>query len=478
MPIKTRKASSTPNSADSQQADLTFAPPVMAAEVKPQAGSNLPEMSVSDLSQRLRRTVEDAFGLVRVRGEIGECKLHSSGHLYLSLKDESAVLAAVCWRGQVSKLGIKPQAGMEVICTGRITTYAGQSKYQMVVEGMELAGAGALLKMLDDRRRKLAAEGLFANERKRKLPFLPTVIGVITSPTGAVIRDILHRLDDRFPRHVIVWPVAVQGENAARQIVAAIRGFNALGNGGRVPRPDLLIVARGGGSLEDLMPFNEEDVVRAVAASAIPIISAVGHETDTTLTDFAADVRAPTPTAAAEMAVPVRDDLLSQVATAATRLDGAMRRMTRNLGQRLELTGRALGDPARVLEPLVQRLDDRTERLEIACHTLLRRLTSRLEAADARLRHPREIVAAADHRLQSLADKMQARGREQLLKASARLDRTAVMLEALSPRGVLGRGYALVYDAQGHVVTTAVAATVGSKIAIEWQDGKVAAEIS
>lgn len=448
------------------------------AAASQKAGSNLPEISVSDLSQRLKRTVEDAFGLVRVRGEIGECKLHSSGHLYLSLKDDAAVLAAVCWRGQVSKLGVKPERGMEVVCTGRITTYPGQSKYQMVIEGMELAGAGAILKMLEERRKKLAAEGLFDQSRKRRLPFLPEVIGVVTSPTGAVIRDILHRLEDRFPRHVIVWPVAVQGEGAAGQVAAAVRGFNALSTGCGVPRPDLLIVARGGGSLEDLMPFNEEEVVRAVAESAIPVISAVGHETDTTLVDFAADVRAPTPTAAAEMAVPVRDELLVQVAGQENRLDNAMLRMTRELGQRLELLDRALGDPGRVLEPLSQRLDDRAERLELSCQTYMRKCALRLDALGGRLRHPREILALAGQRLERLGQAMESRGRERLMLAGARLEKTAAMLAALSPRGVLGRGYALVYDGRGHVITKAASTNPGDAITIEMNDGKLGAVVS
>src|SRR5882724_13585417 len=267
-------------------------------------GHNLPEYSVSEISRAVKATLEGNFQRIRVRGEVSKPNYHGSGHLYFSLKDEDAVIDAVCWRGTVGRLRLKIEHGMEVIATGRVSSYPGSSKYQIVIDSVELAGEGALLKMLEDRRKRLAAEGLFDADRKKPLPYLPEVIGVITSPTGAVIRDILHRLADRFPCRVILWPVAVQGDNAAAQVVTAIRGFNALPEGGRVPRPDLLIVARGGGSLEDLMPFNDEEVVRAAAASAIPLISAVGHETDTTLIDFAADRRAPTPTAAAEMAVP------------------------------------------------------------------------------------------------------------------------------------------------------------------------------
>ncbi|HAX92128.1 MAG TPA: exodeoxyribonuclease VII large subunit [Rhodospirillaceae bacterium] len=444
---------------------------------KPREGSNAPEYTVSDLSRQLKKMVEDGFGHVRVRGEIGECKLHSSGHLYLSLKDENAVLAAVCWRGQVAKLGIKPATGMDVVCTGKLTTYMGQSKYQMTVESMALAGVGALLKMLEERRVKLAAEGLFDASRKRPLPFLPTVIGVVTSPTGAVIRDILHRLEDRFPRHVLVWPVPVQGEGAADKIAAAIRGFNALEVNGAVPRPDVLIVARGGGSLEDLMPFNEEIVVRAVAESHIPVISAVGHETDTTLVDYAADLRAPTPTAAAEKAVPVRDELLGAVADSSLRLDEAMRRILRDRREKTEMLARALGDPMRALAPLMQRFDERAERLTLAWQNNLRRAQSRVAEAGGRLRHPRDVLKMAAQRLDHLAHRMQSLGRERLLQTEKKLDRLSVMLEALSPRAVLGRGYGLVYDAAGRVIMRAADLSKGSKVRIELHDGSRSAVV-
>ncbi|MBM3521446.1 MAG: exodeoxyribonuclease VII large subunit, partial [Alphaproteobacteria bacterium] len=286
--------------------------------------SNLPELTVSELSGAIKRTLEEGFERVRVRGELSGFKRHTSGHLYFALKDADALIDGVVWRGQAARLAIKPEDGLEVICTGRVTTYGARSKYQLIVDQMELAGEGALLKMIEERRKRLAAEGLFDEQRKKALPFLPDVIGVVTSPTGAVIRDILHRLADRFPRHVLVWPVAVQGEGAAQQVAEAIRGFNALAPGGAVPRPDVLIVARGGGSLEDLMAFNEEIVVRAAAASAIPLISAVGHETDTTLLDFAASRRAPTPTAAAEMAVPVRSELVARLSRDGSSLVAAL----------------------------------------------------------------------------------------------------------------------------------------------------------
>src|ERR1043166_8414177 len=281
---------------------------------------NAPEFTVSELSSALRRTVEDAYGHVRVRGEISGFRgPHSSGHCYFALKDENAKIEAVIWKFAHARMRFKPQEGLEVIATGKLTTYPNSSKYQIVIESLEPAGIGALMALMEERKKKLAAEGLFDEARKQLLPWLPEVIGVVTSPTGAVIRDILHRLADRFPRRVLVWPVKVQGEGSAEQIAAAIRGFNALPEGGRIPRPDLLIVARGGGSLEDLWSFNEEIVVRAAADSMIPLISAVGHETDFTLIDFASDRRAPTPTAAAEMAVPVRVDLLSQIDSLARR---------------------------------------------------------------------------------------------------------------------------------------------------------------
>src|SRR3954468_2836044 len=328
--------------------DLPLTAPLTAAtawgDATPSAAHvNLPEYTVSELSQALKRAIEDGFGFVRVRGEVSGWKRHASGHCYFALKDSDSVLDAVCWRGTASRLDVRPEDGMEIICSGKLTTYAGRSKYKLVVERIELAGVGALLKLLEERRQLLMAEGLFAAERKKKLPFLPEVIGIVTSPTGAVIRDILHRLADRFPRRVLLWPVAVQGEGAAAQITAAIEGFNRIEAGGLVPRPDLLIVARGGGSIEDLMAFNEEIVVRAAAASLIPLISAVGHETDTTLIDHASDRRAPTPTAAAEMAVPVRLDLIGELGGRAARLAGGLSRLLTE--SRLDLAGLGAGPP-------------------------------------------------------------------------------------------------------------------------------------
>lgn len=325
---------------------------------QPSLASTLPEYTVTELSLALKRVVETGFSRVRVRGEISGLKRHTSGHVYFALKDHEAVLDGVCWRGSFQSLSITPQEGMEVIATGRLTTYPGRSKYQIVVESMELAGEGALLKLLEERKRKLAAEGLFDETRKKPLPFLPQLIGIVTSPTGAVIQDILHRISDRFPSSIVLWPVAVQGEGAALQIAAAIKGFNQLAQ-----KPDLLIVARGGGSLEDLWAFNEECVVRAVAASHIPVISAIGHETDVTLVDFAADKRAPTPTAAAEFAVPVRSQLAQTLLHYESRLSSRIHTFLSLYSSQLEALRRGLPPLEIWLEDYTQKLDDLWERL-------------------------------------------------------------------------------------------------------------------
>ncbi|WP_201156394.1 exodeoxyribonuclease VII large subunit, partial [Rhodobaculum claviforme] len=350
------------------------------------AVGNAPELSVSEISGAVKRVIEGEFGRVRVRGEVGRVSRPRSGHVYLDLKDDRAVLSAVIWKGNATRLETQPEEGMEVVATGRLTTFAGQSRYQMIIEEVAPAGLGALMAMLEKRRQALAAEGLFDPERKRPIPYLPQVIGVVTSPSGAVIRDILHRLADRFPRRVIVWPVAVQGAACAAEVAAAIRGFNALVPGGPVPRPDVLIVARGGGSVEDLWGFNEEIVVRAAAASEIPLISAVGHETDTTLIDFAADRRAPTPTAAAEMAVPVRLDLIAWSDGQGARLTRALGMGLERRGQRLRDLARALPRPEALLGQAAQRLDLWGERLPLALGVGLERRGQRLAAVSAGLR--------------------------------------------------------------------------------------------
>ena len=445
------------------------------------ARPNLPEYTVSELSLALKRAIEDGFGFVRVRGEISGFKRHASGHCYFALKDADAVLDAVCWRMTAIRLGLKPEDGMEVVCSGRLTTYPGRSKYQLIVDRVELAGVGALLRLLEERRQRLAAEGLFAAERKKKLPFLPEVIGIVTSPTGAVIRDILHRLADRFPRRVLIWPVAVQGEGAAAQVAAAIAGFNRLAPGragdSGVPRPDLIIVARGGGSLEDLMAFNEEIVVRAAAASAIPLISAVGHETDTTLIDHASDLRAPTPTAAAEMAVPVRLDLVAELAGKAARLAGGLSRLLTE--RRLHLAGlaRGLPDPQDLLGAAAQRLDDRGERLRLAIGARFAAARQRLDLAAAGLR-PAALAADAARARERFAD-VESR----LATAMARsidgkrdaLDNFAGRLATHSERheSLLARGYVVVRDAAGGVVTEAVNVRPNAALELEFFDGKV-----
>jgi exodeoxyribonuclease VII large subunit len=439
--------------------------------------SNLPEYTVSELSLALKRSIEEGFSHVRVRGEISGFKRHGSGHCYFALKDSDAVIDAVCWRNTAIRLPIRPEDGMEVVCTGRLTTYPGRSKYQLVIDSIELAGIGALLKILEDRRQRLAAEGLFAAERKKKLPFLPQVIGIVTSPSGAVLRDILHRLADRFPRQVLVWPVAVQGEGAAAQVAAAIEGFNRLVPGGRVPRPDLLIVARGGGSLEDLMPFNEEIVVRAAAASAIPLISAVGHETDTTLIDHASDRRAPTPTAAAEMAVPVRLDLIAELGGKTARLTGGLSRLFAE--RRLQLGGlaRGLPDPQDLLGAAAQRLDDRTERLRLA---IIARIAAARQRFDLAATGLRPAALAADlGRARDRLGEVQARLASEMARALAgkrdAVDNFAGRLATHSERheSLLARGYVVVRDATERVVTDAIKVRPNAALELEFFDGKV-----
>jgi exodeoxyribonuclease VII large subunit len=441
-------------------------------------GDNAPALTVSELSGALKRSVEDAFSHVRVRGEISGFKRVASGHCYLTLKDDRACIDGVIWKGSASAIAFRPEDGIEVIATGRLTTYPGRSKYQIIIDRLELAGQGALMALLDQRRRALAAEGLFDRTRKRALPFLPRVIGVVTSPTGAVIRDILHRLEDRCPTRVLVWPVLVQGEGAAAQVAAAVRGLAELAPGGPIPRPDLIIVARGGGSIEDLWAFNEEAVVRAVAASPIPTISAVGHETDTTLCDFAADVRAPTPTAAAEMAVPVRAELLAQISELRLRAGRCAHRYRERGAERLANAARRLPPPERLLQPQRQRLDELGDRLP-------RALAHRL--ADAR----HELAAAAGALRPRLLHERIERGRERLSAVRLRralidaritdgrasLDRLWRVAEQLHPDKPLARGYARVERRQGGVVTTAAAARAAGALTLHFVDGAVPARV-
>ncbi len=493
----------------------------MSTQQTSDSPSNLTEYTVSEISGSIKRTVEDAFGHVRLRGEIsGYRGPHSSGHAYFSLKDDRARIEAVIWRGVFSRLKFKPEEGMEMIATGKVTTYPGSSKYQIVIEQLEPAGAGALMALLEERRKKLAAEGLFDDDRKQPLPYMPRVIGVITSPTGAVIRDILHRISDRFPVHVVVWPVRVQGETSGPEVAAAINGFNALDKDGAIPRPDLLIVARGGGSLEDLWGFNDEEVVRAAAASSIPLISAVGHETDWTLIDHVADRRAPTPTGAAEMAVPVRADLEANLAALAARHSGGLTRLLDARRQAVRAMARALPSIDMLLALPRRRFDESAGNLgralqlntankrrdferraqRITPESLLRRFLQKRQRIG-------ELANAYDRRVERMQDRLAGRlsnaaSRLSLRPALARIDhgRTGLqglagrsdkaisllserqrrrlneagrLLDSMSYKNVLQRGYAVIRDAGENVVDKAAALSSGDAVSIEFKDGRV-----
>ncbi len=441
--------------------------------------ANLPEYTVSEISFRLKRVVEETFAYVRVRGEISGFTRARSGHLYMSLKDEKAVLDAVCWKGIAAGMRFRPEDGLEVVCTGKLSTYPGRSRYQLVIERMEPAGVGALMALLEERRRKLQAEGLFEEALKQPLPYLPEVIGVVTSPTGAVIRDILHRLRDRFPRRVLLWPVRVQGEGAAEEVAAAIEGFNRLAANGDPPRPALLIVARGGGSIEDLWAFNEEVVVRAAAASRIPLISAVGHETDTTLIDHVADRRAPTPSAAAEIAVPVRSDLAAELIDLDRRQTGAIGRLLVERRRRVEGLGRGLRGPRELLALASQRFDEIADRLDRGLLGLIAERRARLRELGAVLR-PRLLSGETTRLAEGLAAaiaRLARATRQRLGDARHRLEGNAKLLESLSYERVLGRGYAVVREAGGPPLTKASAAKAGLGLEIQFQDGRVGARV-
>jgi exodeoxyribonuclease VII large subunit len=422
----------------------------LLANVAP--GDNSPPLSVSELSGSLKRTIENAFGQVRVRGEISGFKRHGSGHCYFTLKDENACIDAVIWRGNAAALAFRPEDGAEVIASGKLTTYPGRSKYQIVVERMELAGEGALLALLEKRRKALAAEGLFNPERKRRLPFLPRVIGVVTSPTGAVIRDILHRLEDRCPTRVILWPVPVQGEGASAKIAAAIREFPLL-----EPRPDLLIVARGGGSIEDLWPFNEEEVVRAAAESPIPLISAVGHETDTTLIDYASDLRAPTPTAAAELAVPVRSELFAQLGEFQHRAQQCLSRRIERTRERFELTICRWPEPQAIFAPVVQRLDELGERLPRSLGARAGNARADLNLVSGRLR--RDLI---DQRIAHLTERLSAAWK---------------MAELVHPERPLSKGYVRITSREGTTLTHVADARAAQRLTLHFGDGTVDATV-
>jgi len=439
----------------------------------PEPRPNLPEYSVSEISAALKRTVEDSFSFVRVRGEVSGVKIHSSGHTYFDLKDDKACLNAVVWRMTARTLRVKPQAGLEVICTGRISTYPVGSRYQIIVDAVELAGLGALMAMLEARRLKLAKEGLFDATHKKRLPFLPETIGVITSPTGAVIRDIMHRLEARFPRRVILWPVTVQGERAAAEISAAIRGFNALTPEGACRRPDLLIVARGGGSIEDLMPFNEEAVVRAVFESEIPVISGVGHETDTTLIDFAADVRAPTPSAAAEIAVPVRAELVAQVQDLDRRSIRAQLNAARRRRQTLAQLVRLLPREEQIFSTLRQRLDQAAANLAVSLSENVNRHRRRFLGSAARISPQpiRQHVAVCRERTNTNVRRLGRALGAKLTGLGQALGSLERVLESVSYRAVLERGFVLVRDEEGRVRREAAAIKAGEHLVLSFSDG-------
>lgn len=487
------------------------------SEAASKSRTNATEYTVSEISGALKRTVEDVFGNVRVRGEIsGYRGPHSSGHAYFALKDDRARLDAVVWKGTMSRLKFRPEEGMEVIATGKLTTYPGKSNYQIVIDNLEPAGAGALMALLEERKRRLQAEGLFDAGRKRRLPFMPRVIGVVTSPTGSVIRDIIHRIKDRFPLHVLVWPVRVQGETSGVEVTNAVAGFNALAWDGPIQRPDLLIVARGGGSLEDLWGFNDEALARAVAASGIPVISAVGHETDWTLIDLVADVRAPTPTGAAEIAVPVKADLEATLASLGARLKAAISRNFERKRQAARAAARALPSPDQLLALPRRRLDEATSRLgrglsvsvdrkrarlqgqRLTPATLSRRINeartltgrdlARAQAAffaivrERRARFARTATrlspAPIARRQKQQADALAALARRQDRVISLRLERlrgqlsqAERLLTTLSHKAVLARGFALVKDADGAVIKQAADVTSGMALSLEFADG-------
>jgi len=442
--------------------------------------SNAHEFTVSELAGALKRTVEDTYGHVRVRGELGRVTIARSGHVYMDLKDDKAVISSIVWKGVAGRLSFRPEEGLEVIAEGKLTTYPGRSQYQLVISKLEPAGAGALMALLEERRKKLTNEGLFAEDKKQSLPYLPEVIGVVTSPTGAVIKDILHRLQDRFPRHVLLWPVLVQGDKAAAQITAAIEGFNNIKTGDAVPKPDLLIIARGGGSVEDLWSFNEEAVVRAAFNCSIPIISAIGHETDWTLLDLVADMRAPTPTGAAEMAVPVRADLAASLDDNGLRMRSGLRLLIKAKDMALTSARRGLPNLEDLLSIAAQRFDYAVERLSSGLGKRIDLAKIALTQAGSGLRanvlfnaikQRKQVVSSLSERLLPAIKRDINRRKEVLLS-------TVKLLGALSHKSVLGRGFALVQGANGKLITRANSLTDGEQVSLEFVDGKKAAVIS
>ena len=440
----------------------------------PVKGENAPEFSVSELSSVLKRMIEGEFSNVRIRGEVGRVSRPASGHLYFDLKDDKSVIASVTWKGQASKLVTQPEEGLEVVATGKITTFAGQSRYQMIVSEMSVAGIGALMAQLEKRKKKLEAEGLFDKSIKKEIPYLPEIIGVVTSPSGAVIQDILHRLSDRFPRKVLLWPVAVQGERCAPDVAAAINGFNRLTPGGAMPRPELIIVARGGGSIEDLWGFNEESVVRAAAESEIPLISAVGHETDTTLIDFASDLRAPTPTAAAEYAVPVRADLMGWLSSMDERRVRSLSASLEIKRQRLKDLSRGLPAPDELVAMSTQRLDSISERLPRALITVSNNKRTMLLQTSAGLRRSllKNKLVDRSEAINRFVKSIQSNMKVIIQRNQSALESLERLRQTLGYEATLQRGYAVIRNENGGIVTSVKVADVSKSLEIEFQDGK------
>jgi len=440
----------------------------------PVKGENAPEFSVSELSSVLKRMIEGEFSNVRIRGEVGRVSRPASGHLYFDLKDDKSVIASVTWKGQASKLVTQPEEGLEVVATGKITTFAGQSRYQMIVSEMSVAGIGALMAQLEKRKKKLEAEGLFDKSIKKEIPYLPEIIGVVTSPSGAVIQDILHRLSDRFPRKVLLWPVAVQGERCAPDVAAAINGFNRLTPGGAMPRPELIIVARGGGSIEDLWGFNEESVVRAAAESEIPLISAVGHETDTTLIDFASDLRAPTPTAAAEYAVPVRADLMGWLSSMDERRVRSLSAGLEIKRQRLKDLSRGLPAPDELVAMSTQRLDSISERLPRALITVSNNKRTMLLQTSAGLRGSllKNKLVDRSEAINRFVKSIQSNMKVIIQRNQSALESLERLRQTLGYEATLQRGYAVIRNENGGIVTSVKVADVSKSLEIEFQDGK------
>ncbi len=447
-------------------------------DIIPDKNTNALELTVSELSFSLKKMVEEQFGYVRVRGEIGRVSRPASGHIYLDLKDDKAVLNAVIWRGVASRLKHQPEEGLEVVASGKLTTFPGSSRYQIVIDNIEPAGAGALMALLEERKKKLGAEGLFDEKRKQLLPYMPRVIGVVTSPTGSVVRDVLHRLKDRFAVHVLVWPVRVQGENCGAEISAAITGFNALEAGGQLPRPDVIIVARGGGSIEDLLGFNDEAVVRAAASSDIPLISAIGHETDWTLLDLAADIRAPTPTAAAEMAVPVKAELEAKMATLSARLTTSMRRALDTPRNNLRAAERGLSTPQNMLDIPRQRLDGVAIRLGqgLAIAASLKRTGYERIAGRLGWHGLSQKVNLAGEKIEAIDQRLWRATRQLLDRCKSAIEQTDRLLASLSYKSVLERGFAVVMDEMGKTITRAAALPANTLFKLRMSDGDVAAQ--